>query len=120
MEEKELYKRILKIAVAIVFVLCGLAFLIMRDFCYPLSVFTGGMMSIAGFLWIIVSSQHILNSSKASALAMANYFVRYLIYGAILVIGILSGLDIISMVIGFLCINFAIKINTYLEGKEED
>lgn len=120
MEEKELYLRIIKIAMGLLLVLCGFAFLIMREWIYPVSVLAGGAMAIVGFIWIIVSTGKILTSSKATALAMVNYFIRYLLYGVILVLGILGGLNIVSMLIGFLCVNFAIKINTYLEGKEEN
>ena len=120
MEERKLYERILRIAFGVLIVLCGLSLLIMQDWMYPLSVLIGGVMAIVGFLWIIYSTTKILTSPKATTLAMSNYLLRYLVYGGILLIGILSGLNILAMLIGFFCINFAIKINTYLERKEED
>ncbi len=120
MEERKLYERIVFIACAILAVMCGLSLLIKQDWTYPLSVFIGGLMAIVGFLWIIYSTGRILQSKKATTLAMTNYLIRYLVYGGILLVGILSGLNILAMLIGFLCINFAIKVNTYLERKEED
>lgn len=120
MEEKKLYQRILVIALGILLILCALSLFIMQDYLYPLSVFIGGMMAMVGFVWIVFSTQKVITSPKATALAMTSYLLRYLFYGGILLISILSGLNIVASLVGFLCINFAIKLNTYLQRKEDD
>lgn len=120
MEENKLYAKVIKLALLIMFACALLVLLITGNMIYPLGICLGGLLSIAGFLWIVVMTSKILSSPRAQTLAVVNYVIRYLIYAAAFYIGLLCGLDIFSMLIGFLCVTLAIKLNTYLEGKEAD
>ena len=119
-ENKKLYIRIIKIATLMMLVLALLIFIITRNALYIVGVGVGGLLSIGGFLWIVVMTSKILSSPKAQTYAMINYVFRYLIYAVVFFLGMLCGLDIFSMLIGYLCVSLAIKVNTYLEGKEAD
>lgn len=120
MENRLLYTRVIKFALLIMSACALLVFLITRDILYPIGVGVGGLLSIGGFIWIVVMTSKILSSPKAQTLAMVNYVFRYLIYAVVFYLGMLGGLDIFSMLIGYLCVSLAIKLNTYLEGKEAD
>lgn len=115
-----MYQKIMKLAGMIMVLSAFIAYLIMHDITYPLGVLLGGILSIGGFYWIVVMTNKIVSSNKAQSLAVVHYLIRYLIYAVVLTIAILQGLNIISILIGFLCVSFAIRINTYLEGKEAD
>lgn len=115
-----MYHKVVKLACLILMICALAAFIIMRDITYPLGVLLGGILSIGSFYWIVAMTNQIVSTSKAKGLAVVHYLIRYLIYAVVLTIAILQGLNIISILIGFLCVSFAIRINTYLEGKEAD
>lgn len=119
-KENKLFQDIIKMAIAIMLVLCGLAFLIMQDIMYPIGVLVGGIVSILSFLWIVAMTNRIIESPKAQAMAMTHFIFRYLLYIVVFFIGYKCGLNILSMLIGSVCVNVSIKLNTYLKGKEED
>lgn len=119
-KENKLFQDIIKMAFAIMLVLCGLAFIIMQDITYPIGVLLGGCVSMISFLWIVAMTNKIIDSPKAQALAITHFMFRYLLYIIVFLIGYKCGLNILSMLIGSVCVNVSIKLNTYIQGKEED
>lgn len=119
MEDKELYRKILRYALIILISASIISFLVMQDMIYVYSVLFGGFLSILGFISIVYMVTFISLEGNVKQKFMGAYILRYLIYFACMFMGAKVGLNIVSMLIGFLCINLSIKIEAVLERKEE-
>ena len=120
MENKKLYLQIIRNAICILFVSSILTFLITKEWLDIVATLFGGCLSILGFLSIFLFTHHVDLDGKAAGRFVSAYIFRYLIYFVSMFLGAKAGLNILSMLIGFLCINLAIKLDTFLKRKEEN
>lgn len=120
MEDKELYRKILRNAC--ILLLCGMliSFLVMQNMIYVYSVLFGGILSILGFISIVYMVSFVSLEGNVKGKFTSAYILRYLIYFVAMYVGAKLGLNIVSMLIGFLCVNISIKINAVFERKEEN
>ena len=110
----------MKRAICILFVSIMLTYLVTKQWLAVVATLFGGCLSIAGFLSIIYFTHHVSYDAKVSGRFVSAYIFRYLIYFVSMFLGAKKGLNIVSMLIGFLCINLAIKMDTFLKRKEEN
>lgn len=120
MENKELYQRILKLAFVILMITCAITLFITKACVYVFSTLFGGILSMLGFISIIYFTHYASLEGNVKSRFTSAYIVRYLIYFVLMFIGAKVGLNIVSMLLGFLCINLAIKMDTLLRRKEEN
>lgn len=119
-EDKQLYLGIVKKAGLILIASTLMVFAVTLDMMMALSVVFGGGLSLAGFAAIIYSTNAMSLEGNVKGKVMGAYLFRYLIYFMFMFTGTKIGLNIVSMLIGFLCVNLGIKVHTLLERKEED
>ena len=92
----------------------------MKEWMYVYSTLFGGMLSVLGFIAIIWMTQTTSMSGNVKGKFTSAYVFRYLIYFLAMFSAMKAGLNIISILIGFLCINLSIKMDTILTRKEEN
>ncbi len=119
MENKQLYQKILKNAFFILIVATLVTLLVMRELSYGIATLLGGFLSITGFLSIIMMTHSSLHGNVKARFTSA-YLIRYLLYFLVMYLAMKAGLNIISILIGFLCISLSIKINEMIGRKEEN
>lgn len=120
MENKELYQRILKKAFAILCITSAITFFITKAWMYVFATLLGGILSVLGFVSIVYFTHHASLEGDVKTRFTSAYIFRYLIYFIVMFMGAKAGLNIVSMLLGFLCINLAIKMDTLFRGKEEN
>lgn len=102
-------KTIIKRSLLLIIIGCILSFLVFRDSSYVLGILFGGIINILSFKIIEISTKKIVNmsESKARTYATINYFIRFVIYGIVLVIASKADyINFISVVIAL----FTVKI----------
>ena len=117
--ENNLYRLIIRVAAGILFVMSAVVFLFARDLSYICSIWLGGMLSMAGFVAIVFSAKHMEWAGNIQRRMFAAYLFRYLFYFVAMFLGAKAGLNILLMLIGFLCISLSIKWITFLKRKED-
>ncbi|NBK98240.1 MAG: hypothetical protein EOM50_09490 [Erysipelotrichia bacterium] len=120
MENKHLYKMIIRYAIIYLLLASLVSFLMMQNLSYVYATLLGGILSILGFSSIIYMANNSALEGNVKKSFTVAYLVRYLIYFVCMFVGAKLGLNIISMLIGFLCINIGIKIQAVFERKEEN
>lgn len=120
MENKQLYFRIIRNAIVILGLCTFLTFLVMKEMLYVYSTLFGGMLSVLGFIAIVLTIRYTSMSGNVKGKFTGAYIFRYLIYFLAMFSAMKAGLNILSILIGFLCINLSIKMNTILTRKEEN
>lgn len=118
MERNSIYTKIVILAVLITILFGVVVLLITHDMMFVCSILLGAALSVLGFIWIVLSSKVLLQSTHASPMAMAQYFIRYVIYAIVMYLGMRLGLHVIFMLLGFLSINLAIKLYILVFDKE--
>ncbi|OCN04769.1 hypothetical protein A4S06_10405 [Erysipelotrichaceae bacterium MTC7] len=109
------------LAGGIALISAAIMYLITQNVQDMFSVLYGALIAIVGFHSIVLSSERLLNNpSKAKNLAMMQFGIRYIIYIILFVFGVLVlHLELLGMLIGYVCVSFAIKIHAILtHGKE--
>ena len=117
--EDKLYRLIIRVAVGILFVMSAIVFLLGKDILYICSIWLGGILSILGFVLILFSTDHIERYGNVKRKMLNAYIFRYLIYFVCMFLGAKAGLNILLMLLGFLCISLSIKGITLLNRKED-
>ncbi len=112
---KKYYSKIIITTLAIALVLAIISYIIWRDRSIALGFIVGAVARSAGFIGTIITSKSLLQSNKPKASALSFYLQRYIFYGIIIAIAISRGVNIITLVVGFLPLTVAI----YVYRKEE-
>lgn len=120
MENKKLYIRILRNALVILGLCSLLTFIVTREMKYVYSTLFGGILSMLGFIAIAYMTHTMSLSGNVKGKFTSAYVFRYLIYFIAMFLAMKVGLNIISILIGYLCINLSIKIDTAFTRKEEN
>ncbi len=119
-EDKKLYLSIVKKAFMILLLSMLIVMLLTQDIMYMLSVVIGGVLSLLGFVAVIYSVNTMSMSGNVKGKVVGAYLFRYVIYFLVMYAAAKTGFDILSMLVGFLCVNLGIKVNTLLERREEN
>lgn len=120
MNDKKLYLKIYRNALFILTICSAITYLVTRKWMYVVSTIFGGILAMIGFLAIILFTYHVSFDGNVRGKFTGAYLFRYLLYFICLFFAMKIGLNIVSMLIGFLCINLAIKFDTFFTRKEED
>ncbi|MDO5707639.1 MAG: ATP synthase subunit I [Andreesenia angusta] len=102
-------RTIIKRSLLLIFIGCLIAFIVFRDSSYVLGILFGGLINILSFKIIEISTKKIVNmpENRARTYATINYFIRFIIYGIVLVIASKADyIDFISTIIAL----FTVKI----------
>ncbi len=117
--KENMYKKIIQIA-TIFLTICALAiYVVTQNVSMALGIIVGGTMNILGFLYIIVMVKNLDFDRNVQAVVSGHYLFRYLIYIIVFYICYQIGLNILTMLIGFLCINFGIIVYTKLDERRK-
>ena len=117
--EDKLYQLIIRVAIGILLIMSAIALLITKNFLFVCSIWLGGILSIGGFLAILFSTAHIDPNGNVQRKMLNAYIFRYLIYFVCMFLGAKAGLNILLMLVGFLCISLSIKGITFWKRKED-
>lgn len=120
MIDKKLYLTIYRNAVWILLACMILTYVCTQNFMYVVSTLFGGILSMLGFLTIILFTYSTSLEGNVRGKYTGAYIFRYLIYFIAMFLAMKAGLNIVSILIGFLCINLSIKLDTFLKRKEEN
>ena len=120
LKDKKLYQNIYRNAWIILLCSCVLTYVFTKAWVYVISTLFGGILSMFGFTLIILFTHHVSLSGNVNGKFVGAYIFRYLIYFIAMFLAMKAGLNIISILIGFLCINLSIKIDTLIKRKEEN
>lgn len=107
----------IKIALILMIIELIISFFISFSYSYWLGIIWGAILGILGFISIIRMVEKIEFNTKTRQKVMFNYVLRYLFYIIMLIIGYKLGLNMITMLLGFLCMNIAIKVYIALEER---
>ncbi len=110
------YKKELLLAVCYIGVL-SLASVLFQDIMISLGILIGGCISILGFLYIVVMVERLDFQKRTVLKVVVHYFIRYFFYCVSIYFSYMMGVNILTIVIGFLCMNFGIIVNTKLEER---
>lgn len=84
-------------------------------------VLVGALCGLIGFQMIIQSAGSLEADTKnPKAKAYRAYLLRYLVYAAIFVLAVKSGVNVIALLIGMLAHKACILLYTYRHRKEDD
>ncbi len=114
-----MYQKIAKLACLFLSVVSVITYIMSADFMMAMGVVVGGITNILGFIYIIVMVNSLDFRKNVTAIVVAHYIVRYLIYIGIFTVSHFVGLNILTMLIGFLCINFGIIVYTKLDERRK-
>lgn len=117
--EDKLYRLIIRVAIGILLIMSAGTLLIAKNFLFVCAIWLGGALSIGGFIAILFSTSHIDPNGNVQRKMLNAYIFRYLIYFVCMFIGAKAGLNILFMLLGFLCINLSIKGITFWKRKED-
>lgn len=117
--EKNMYQQIIKIASIFLIIACIITYMISFDVLMAISIVVGGITNILGFIYIIIMVNNLDFNKNVSAIVVGHYLIRYLIYIGIFSISYMIGLNILTMLIGFLCIHFGIIVYTKLDERRK-
>ena len=119
MEKNDLkrFKNMMRLAFIIAIIAGIISFLITKNSIHFVSIMYGTVIGVLGFKWIIQMMEKIEFNEKTKRNVVINYLLRYLCYAILMIIGYQYGLNILTMLIGFVCMNLSIKIYTILEER---
>lgn len=118
--DKKLYRSIIQKAILILFASMFIVWLVSKSLMYALSVLIGGVLSLLGFVFVMYSVYTMNLEGNVKGKVVGAYLFRYVMYFLVMFAAASIGFDILSMLIGFLCVNLGIKVNTLLERREEN
>ncbi len=105
---KSLYKSIIIKALIVIAALYVITFVVSRNNLIALGFVIGGLTRLVGFLSIIISTEYLADSTKPGILAAGMYIVRFIFYGVIVSWSIVKGVNVLSLLVGFIILNFII------------
>lgn len=111
MERKE-YGIVIKIALVFMAIAIALTAIITRNMNDIAGIIVGGITGIGGFIWITIMVKQISLDENVKTIVFINYMFRFFVYAAIFVVAMQFGANIITMLIGFICMNLALKAYT--------
>lgn len=105
---KSLYKSIIIRSLIVIGAFYVIAYILSRDNLIALGFVIGGLTRLAGFVSIIISSEYMSESTKPGAVAASLYIVRFVFYGFVVSWAIVRGVNVLSLLVGFIILNFII------------
>ncbi len=116
--ERKNYLRIQQLALILTLIASLIAFLISKEINYALGIALGALAALLGFNWIIKMVNGLSSEdAKVQKKVKINYAIRLGAYALIFTGGYYLGLNLIMMLIGYMMMNFAIKIHALLEER---
>lgn len=112
---KRYYSKIIITTLVIVLLLAIISYIISKDRNIALGFIVGSIARITGFIATIITSKRLIQSSRPKTTALSFYIQRYIFYGIVIAIAISRGINVITLIVGFLPLTLAI----YLYRKEE-
>ena len=85
-----------------------IAYILSRNNLIALGFVVGGLTRLAGFISIVVSSEYMSESTRPGAVAAGLYIVRFVFYGFVVSWSIIKGINVLSLLVGFIILNFII------------
>ena len=85
-----------------------IAYILTRNNYIALGFVIGGVTRLAGFISIAVSSEYMSESTRPGAVAAVLYIIRLVFYGFVVSWSIIKGINVISLLVGFIILNFII------------
>lgn len=116
--DKGLHRKVLMMTMAIALSAAGITLLFTQNRDLALGFLLGAIARLAGFEQIVRMSNRIEQSGRPKAVASSNYVVRYIFYGIVIWLSITRGVNVLTLLFGFLSMNFAIFLITYLENRK--
>lgn len=85
-----------------------------------LGIFAGGLSGLVGLVLIIQFTGSLCQtqSTQVKGRAFASYLVRYLLYGAVMVLTMLAGGNLLGFLVGFVCSKLSLLFYSCLVRKE--
>ena len=112
-------KKVIFYTLAIALCLSGLSFVIFKSSDIALGFMIGAIARLAGLNSINNMAKRIDGTTNGKTKGMANYFVRLLFYGIVIWISITRGINVFSLLGGFVIMNVVIIITSYRKGGYE-
>lgn len=119
-EVSALFAWTLKATLALAALVSGLAGLFFKDWQVFAGVWIGALMSIAGLYAIVGYTRSLTTDTASKIRALLNYSVRYLFYGAVMLLAAFAGIPVLSLLAGFLCGKLALIYYSFKIRKEEE
>lgn len=118
MMENKLYRRVFLYTLGIALGAAGVTLMLTQNHLMALGFVLGAIARLAGFQQIIRMGNRIEQSERPKATASSNYVVRYIFYGIVIWLSITRGVNVLTLLFGFLSMNVAIFLITYLESRK--
>ncbi len=110
-DDRKFYERIFKMTLALALIVGVISFVVTKDLNIFYGFFFGCIARLAGFVTIISMGKKLFNSSNPGGIAMSHYMMRYVFYGIVFYICIDSGMNVVSLLLGFVSVNFVIYVS---------
>ncbi|WP_426351236.1 hypothetical protein ACPWSR_08410 [Alloiococcus sp. CFN-8] len=105
---KSLYTSIIIRSLIVIGAFYVIAYILTRSNYIALGFVVGGITRLVGFISIAISSEYISESARPGSIAAVLYIIRLIFYGFVVSWSIIKGINVISLLVGFLILNFII------------
>ena len=105
---KSLYKSIIIRSLIVIGAFYVIAYVLSRNNLIALGFVVGGITRLAGFISIIIASEYMSESTRPGAVAAILYIIRFVFYGFVVSWAIVKGINVLSLLVGFIILNFII------------
>lgn len=116
--DKLLHRKIVTMTLALGLTAFALTVLVTQNIKLALGFPIGAIARLAGFEQIIMMTNQIEKRSRPKAYGTTNYIIRYIFYGIVIWLCLTKGVNVFTLLIGFVSMNYIIMLITYLEKKK--
>ncbi len=116
---KSLQHSILKRTLLIAVCLSVITWVVTKDVMMASGFIIGAIARLAGFMQIVRMTSRIENYDRPKAVTSSNYVTRLIFYGIVIWICMDAGVNVLTLLLGFVSMNIAILVTTYFENRKE-
>ena len=105
---KSLYTSIIIRSLIVTGAFYVIAYILTRNNLIALGFVVGGLTRLVGFISIVISSEYMSESIRPGSVAAVLYIIRLVFYGFVVSWSIIKGVNVLSLLVGFIILNFVI------------
>lgn len=116
--DKQLHRKIVGMTLSVALIAFAITVLLSQNIKLALGFPLGAIARLAGFEQIILMTNRIEKRSRPKAYGTTNYILRYIFYGVVIWLCLTKGVNVFTLLIGFVSMNYVIMLITHLEKRK--